>query len=128
MVLKENGLGYHQVQPHCPDENGLIERANRTLRESLEGEELSNLLDAQLTMARLIQQYNEDRLHSALGYLPLREDDRGDPTHRFGERGVTLLQARHCRRQRNPRLRQQSLPLEARKVLTPTEPALCHFR
>src|SRR5262245_25746107 len=35
LVLKENGLGHHRITPHCPEENGLIERAYRTLREQL---------------------------------------------------------------------------------------------
>ena len=46
MVLRENGLGHHRIRPHCPEENGLIERANRTLREALDGEELTDLLTA----------------------------------------------------------------------------------
>jgi hypothetical protein len=37
IVLTENGLGHHRIHPHCPEENGLMERANRTLREGLEG-------------------------------------------------------------------------------------------
>ena len=41
-VLKENGLGHHRIKPHCPEENGLMERSNRTLREALEGEELTD--------------------------------------------------------------------------------------
>ena len=39
-VLTENGLGHHRITPHCPEENGVMERAYRTLRESLDGEEL----------------------------------------------------------------------------------------
>jgi putative transposase len=31
IVLKENGLGHHRIKPHCPEENGLIERMHRTL-------------------------------------------------------------------------------------------------
>jgi putative transposase len=69
-VLKEHGLGHHRITPHCPEENGVIERSFRTLREALEGEELRNLLEAERLLARLVQWYNEKRLHSALGYLP----------------------------------------------------------
>jgi transposase InsO family protein len=29
VVLKENGLGHHRIKPHCPEENGLIERMHR---------------------------------------------------------------------------------------------------
>ena len=44
LVLQEHGLGHHRIRPHCPEENGVIERSFRTLREALEGEDLSNLL------------------------------------------------------------------------------------
>src|SRR5205807_6516339 len=68
VVLKENGLDHQRIKPHCPEENGLMERANRTFREQLDGEELENLLQAQAVFARIIRRYNEQRLHSALGY------------------------------------------------------------
>jgi hypothetical protein len=44
VVLQENGLGLHRIKPHCPNENGMMERANRTLQEALEGAELTDLL------------------------------------------------------------------------------------
>ena len=47
VVLKENGLDHQRIKPHCPEENGLMERANRTIREHLEGEELKDLVQAQ---------------------------------------------------------------------------------
>ena len=60
-VLKEHGLGHHRIRPHCPEENGVIERSFRTLREALEGEELTNLLEAERVLARLVTWYNEER-------------------------------------------------------------------
>jgi putative transposase len=118
VVLQENGLGHHRIQPHCPEENGLMERANRTIRESLEGEEPSDLLEAECLMTRIVRRYNEVRLHSALGYLPPREFYRGEPSRRFEERRVKLFQARHRRRERNLQLRQGTLPLERREAVT----------
>jgi putative transposase len=112
VVLQENGLGHHRIQPHCPEENGTMERANRTIREALDGEELTDLLTAQRVIARLVRRYNEERLHSALGYLPPQEFYRGDPSKRFEERRVKLFQARHRRREQNLRLQQGTLPLE----------------
>jgi putative transposase len=128
VVLQENGLGHHRIQPHCPEENGLMERANRTMRESLEGEEPSDLLEAESLMKRIVRRYNEVRLHSALGYLPPREFYRGEPSRRFEERRLKLLQARHRRRERNLQLRQGTLPLEGGRRSLPTEAGLCHFR
>ena len=118
VVLQENGLGHHRIQPHCPEENGLMERTNRTLRESLEGEELTDLLTAESVMSRLVRRYNEERLHSALGYLPPWEFYRGEPSKRFEERRVKLSQARHRRREQNLKLRQPTLPLEGGEAVT----------
>jgi putative transposase len=117
-VLQANGLSHHRIRPHCPEENGLMERANRTLREGLGVEEPSNLLEAEALMARIVRRYNEARLHSALGYLPPAEFYRGDPESRFEERRVKLFQARHRRRERNLELRQGTLPLEGGEAVT----------
>jgi putative transposase len=125
-VLRENGLGHHRIRPHGPEENGLIERANRTLREALDGEELTDLLTAGRVLARLVRRYNEERLHSALGYLPPWEFYRGEPSRRFEARRIKLSQARHRRRERNLQLRQGTLPLEGGRLLLPTEAGLCH--
>jgi putative transposase len=118
LVLKENGLTHHRITPHCPEENGLMERANRTLRESLECEPLENLVEARKVMNRHVKRYNHERLHSALGYLPPWEYYRGDPAKRQDERRVKLQKARHERRERNLKLRQPTLPLEATESFT----------
>jgi len=113
IVLQENGLGHHRIKPHCPEENGLIERAHRTLREALEGEALTNLLEAKKVLGRVVRRYNEERLHSALGYLTPRDFYRGTPEARFAERRRKLAEARHRRRERNLGLRQRTLPYRA---------------
>jgi putative transposase len=112
-VLKEHGLGHHRIKPHCPEENGVIERSFRTMREALEGEELRHLLDAERVLAKVVHWYNEERLHSALGYLPPATYHRGDPAARYAERRQKLVAARHRRRERNLGLEQGTLPFEA---------------
>jgi transposase InsO family protein len=113
IVLKENGLDHQRIKPHCPEENGVIERSNRTIREGLEGEELTNLVQAQKVMTRIVRRYNEERLHSALGYLRPVDYYRGDPKAKYEARRLKLAQARHRRRERNLELQQGSLPLNA---------------
>ena len=113
VVLKEHGLGHHRIKPHCPEENGLIERVHRTLREELDGEELTNLLEAKKVFERVVRRYNEERLHSALGYLTPWDFYRGNPAARFAERRRKLAEARHQRRERNLGLRQPTLPYQA---------------
>jgi putative transposase len=117
-VLAEHGLGHHRIKPHCPEENGVIERSFRTLREALEGEELGNLLEAERVLARVVRWYNEERLHSALGYLPPALVYRGNPEERKAERRRKLGQARHRRRERNLGLEQGTLPFVPEEVVT----------
>lgn len=120
VVLQENGLDHQRIRPHCPEENGLIERSNRTIREHLEGEELSNLVQAQKVFARIIRRYNEERLHSALGYLRPVDYYRGKPAEKYEARRLKLAQARHRRRERNLHLPQGTLPYAAGETIAKT--------
>jgi transposase InsO family protein len=113
VVLKENGLDHQRIKPHCPEENGLVERSNRTIREHLEGEELGNLVQAQAVLSRIIRRYNEERLHSALGYLRPVDYYRGEPAVQHEARRLKLAQARHRRRERNLQVGQGTLPYAA---------------
>ena len=110
LVLKENGLSQHRIKPHCPEENGTMERANRTLRERLEEEELTDQLQAKEKLAKVIRWYNEERLHSALGYLPPAVYYRGNPKIRHEERRRKMAEARHRRKERNLELKQRTIP------------------
>ena len=100
--------------------NGLVERSNRTIREHLEGEELTNLVQAQGVFRRIIRKYNEVRLHSALGYLRPVDYYRGDPTTQHEARRLKLAQARHRRRERNLKLQQGTLPYPREGSVAPT--------
>jgi transposase InsO family protein len=109
-VLRQHGLRHTRIKPHCPEENGLMERANRTLREQLDGEELVNPLQARDVLARVIRRYNEERLHSAIEYLRPIDYYRGKPEELRAERKRKLAEARHRRREANLALRQPTLP------------------
>ena len=109
-VLRQNGLKHTRIKPHCPEENGIMERANRTLREQLDGEELVNPLQAQDVLARVIGRYNEERLHSAIEFMRPVDYYRGNPEELRKERQRKLAEARHRRRQANLALRQPTLP------------------
>jgi len=114
-VLQEHGLSHHRIRPHCPEENGVMERAYRTLREGLEGENLETPPEARDAVGRVVRWYNDERLHSALGYLRPVDVYRGDPKALQEARRRKLAAARHHRREVNLRLRQLTLPLREEK-------------
>lgn len=109
-MLDEHGLSHRKIKPHCPEENGLIERAQRTIAEALEGEELQDYLQASRVIGKVIRWYNEERLHSALGFLCPVDYYRGSPEEFYAIRRLKLAQARHRRREQNLQIRQPTLP------------------
>jgi transposase InsO family protein len=111
-VLEFHGMSHHKITPHCPEENGIMERANRTFREALEMEEFTNRYEAEEAIGRVIRWYNEQRLHSSLGYLRPMDYYRGEPKKLHERRRRKLKTARHRRREQNLKLRQKTLPLE----------------
>lgn len=112
-VLREHGLTQQRIRPHCPEENGLMERSNRTVREAMEEEpEPGDVLEAERMLSRIQKRYNEERLHSALGYLRPADYYRGNPAVLHETRRQKLQQARHRRKEANLGLEQRMLPLE----------------
>jgi len=68
-VLTESGIGHVPIRPHCPEENGLVKHAHRTLDDLLDEVELRDLDHTRRVIGQIIRWYNEERLHSALHFL-----------------------------------------------------------
>ena len=111
-VLEANRLMHQKIKPHCPEENGVMERSNRTVREAWEQEIPPEDVEAAWKLLKKIERwYNEVRLHSALGYLRPVDYYRGNPEALKEERRVKMAQARHRRKEINLGLKQKTLPL-----------------
>jgi len=115
-VLTEHGLTHVRIRPHCPEENGLVERAHRTFAEVIDEMEFRDVEDARAKIAEIARWYNEERLHSALYFLRPVDYYRGKPAPMLEERRRKLAEARHRRKERNLEIRQQTMAFEATKT------------
>ena len=70
-VLVELGADHVLIKPHCPWQNGKVERFNRTLQiEWAYRQAFSTNADRTAAFAPWLEHYNTQRRHSALGGLP----------------------------------------------------------
>lgn len=109
-LLSHHELTHHRIRPHCPEENGVQERFNRTLREGIEDHNLTGRYDSLEVIGQLISHYNDVRLHSSLGFQTPATWYRGNPRDVERGRRVKLCQARHRRKQINLGIRQRTFP------------------
>lgn len=117
-LLAHHGLTHHRIKPHCPEENGVIERCHRTLREAIEEHDLVGRYDAERVISQLVKRYNDVRLHSALMYQTPATWYRGSPAQLSEARRRKLAQARHRRKQFNLGIRQKTFPFSASESAT----------
>lgn len=117
-VLTEHGLTHVRIRPHCPEENGLVERAHRTFAERIDEMDFRDVEEARAQIGEIARWYNEERLHSALYFLRPVDYYRGKPGVLLEERRRKLAEARHRRAERNLQIRQGTIAFEAVKTET----------
>ncbi|EQD57590.1 Integrase, catalytic core domain protein, partial [mine drainage metagenome] len=100
-VLKANNLTHKRTKPHTPTDNAIIERANRTVREELETDIVSDFQGTEKSIDHIVQRYNNERRHSSLNYLPPMEYYRGDPDVRIAVREAKMEMAKRIRKENN---------------------------
>jgi putative transposase len=73
-VLRRYGLAQEYITPYSPEQNGMIERFFRTLKEEcLWHHRFTSRDQAFLVIATWLDKYHTERPHSALGYLTPKE-------------------------------------------------------
>ena len=92
------GMTHVRTSPYYPQSNGKIERYHRTLKSDCirPGTPLTRD-DAQRIIDRFVREYNETRLHSAIGYITPRDMIEGRQATIFEERQRKLAEARSQR-------------------------------
>ena len=105
LVLKENHLTQKLIRPHTPEQNGIVERANKTMREELVPVILMDYEQARSEISRIVYHYNNERRHSSLQYLTPVQYYRGEPEVLLAIREAKIERARILRRERNMKFR-----------------------
>lgn len=92
--MKFLGLSHVRTSARHPQSNGKLERFHRTIKEEcLSKQSLIDLDDARRQVARYIEEYNTQRLHSALYYLTPEDYLEGRVRQRLAERKNKMKQA-----------------------------------
>jgi transposase InsO family protein len=97
-VIKAHDLIDICTRARHPECNGIVERWNCTVRGEREDYYGDNYLVAQRKVQQLANEYNNVRLHAALGYFEPRGLRFGNPNQRGENCAHKLVFARHQRR------------------------------
>lgn len=95
------GMTHVRTSPYYPQSNGKIERWHKSLKtEAIRVAQPGDEAEARRLIARYVEEYNERRLHSAIGYITPRDKLEGREKQIWELRDRRLEAARELRRQR----------------------------
>jgi putative transposase len=116
------GMTHVRTSPYYPQSNGKIERWHKTLKATaIRPQSPLSLEDAQRVVSRFVEEYNRERLHSAIGYVTPLAKLEGREQQIFDLRDRRLEAARARRKL----LRQQT---RAAGAVPPVAPAAAASR
>ena len=93
------GMTHVRTSPYYPQSNGKIERWHKSLKsEAIRPKTPLTLEDATRIVSEYVVDYNTIRLHSAIGYITLKDKLEGRAEQIFAERDRKLEAAREARR------------------------------
>ena len=101
LTLKANNLTQKLIRLYTPEQNGIVERSNKTTREALVPVILIDYEHAKSEVARIIEHYNNHRKHSSLHYLTPIQYYREDPDLLLAIREAKVEKAKLLGRERN---------------------------
>ena len=99
--IKRTGLTHVRTSPYYPQSNGKIERFHYTLKsQCVQKSSFIDLEDAQKITKKYIDYYNNERLHSAIGFIAPIHKLNGVEDEIFNERKRKLKDAQERRKER----------------------------
>jgi transposase InsO family protein len=99
--IDKSGIEHRKIHPHCPNENGEIERCHRTLRELVDPLEVDDYTALLELVKERIRYYNFERYHSAIGYVTPYAKDSGKAEVILESRKRKLQKAKERRIKQN---------------------------
>jgi transposase InsO family protein len=101
------GMTHVRTAPYCPQSSGKIARWHKRIKtEAIRIAHPGDQAEARRLIPRYVEEYNDRRLHSAIGNLAPRDKLEGRERQIWELRDQRLLAARMLRQQRRQRLRQ----------------------
>jgi transposase InsO family protein len=98
-LIRLHGMTHVTTSPYYPQSNGKLERFNKTVKgECIRPGCPLTLEDARRIVGRYVTEYNEQRLHSAIGYVTPKDKLEGNADRIHRERDRKLETARAARR------------------------------
>ncbi len=96
--IRLSGMTHVKTSPYYPQSNGKIERYHRTIKEkTIRATPPSNISEAQRQVNDFVKTYNEERLHSAIGYVTPQDKMLGREREIYAIRDERLGNARALR-------------------------------
>ena len=106
-MLRENHLTQKLIRPHTPEQNGIVERVNMTMRESLVPVILTDYEQARHEISKIVEYYKNRRRHSSRDYLTPIQYYMGNPDEILRIRESKVERARILRKERNMKERRE---------------------
>ena len=101
------GMTHVRTSPYYPQSNGKLERYHRTIKHDCVRQKTPlTLEEARRVVTEFVQHYNQERLHSALGYVTPADKLAGREQTIYDQRDRKLDQARERRATARQSLRQ----------------------
>jgi transposase InsO family protein len=109
--IRISGMTHVRTSPYYPQSNGKIERWHQSLkRECIRPKTPLSLGEARTIVGQFVDHYNNDRLHSAIGYITPKDKLEGRDHEIFAERDRKLQSAREKRKVRRLKQRGKHSP------------------
>ena len=97
--IRISGMTHVKTSPYYPQSNGKLERYHKTIKSTcIRTQTPLSLKDAQRVVADFVVYYNDQRLHSAIGYVTPNDKLQGRAETILSERDAKLAAAREARK------------------------------